>query len=145
VLDTQLFLRAVTNPASIPGKLIYGLRDRYQLVASDTIMAEIKDVLSRPKLRTKFKMLTDKRVDDLLKELDNVEIVNPTEVLAVSRDPKDDIFLACAIAAQAQYIVSEDKDLLVLNPYEGIQIVDALTFLRILQPPGEETHRDAVE
>jgi hypothetical protein len=137
ILDTQLFLRAVVNPASIPGKLIYGLRRTYQLIASDAIMAEINDVLSRPKLRAKFKTLTQKRVAELLNELEDIEIVNPAEIPAVARDPKDDIFLACAVAAKAQYIVTEDKDLLVLNPYAGIQIIDAEAFLRILQPPAD--------
>jgi len=51
---------------------------------------------------------------------------------------KDNIILACAAAGQAQYIVSEDKDLLVLNPYGSIQIINALDFLKVLRPPSEE-------
>lgn len=70
---------------------------------------------------------------EVLTQLALAQIVEPEEVPAVSRDPKDDIFLACAKAAEAQYIVTEDKDLLVLNPYNGIQIINALDFLRVLQ------------
>ena len=43
------------------------------------------------------------------------------------------MFLACAKSANADYIVSEDKDLLVLDPYENIRIISALEFLRILE------------
>jgi len=60
------------------------------------------------------------------------ERVLVTEVPTVARDPKDDIFLACAEVGKAQYIVSEDNDLLVLNPYQSIQIVNVLDFMKIV-------------
>jgi uncharacterized protein len=63
------------------------------------------------------------------------------DVAAVSRDPKDDIFLATAVEANAQYIVSEDNDLLVLDPYEGIRILNALDFLHMLQERWSQTNK----
>ena len=42
----------------------------------------------------------------------------------VSRDIDDDAVLACAIAAQAHLIISGDKDLLVLHPWRGIDILN---------------------
>lgn len=133
VIDTQLFLRATANLNSLPAKIIYDLQNRYELVASDAVIAEVRDVLNRPAIRAKFLKITDELVERALGVLERSLIVSPTETLIVSRDPKDDKFLECAKAADAQFIVSEDKDLLVLNPYESIQIVDALTFFRILQ------------
>lgn len=133
VIDTQLFLRAAINRSSLPARLIFDLRSRYQLVVSLEVSAEITNVLNRPELRAKFQTLTDEVVQEITTLLQAAEVVTPDEVEAISRDPKDDIFLACAKASSAQYIVSEDKDLLVLNPYEGIQIINALDFLRILQ------------
>ncbi len=53
-----------------------------------------------------------------------------------SRDPKDDPFPACALAARAKYIVTRDKDLLVLGKPFGIQIITPSRFLvslRVLQ------------
>lgn len=138
VIDTQLFLRAAINRRSLPARLIYDLRGRYQLVTSVEVSAEITDVLNRVELREKFKTLTDEVVQEIVTLLQTAEVVAPTEVEAISRDAKDDIFLACAKASGAQYIVSEDKDLLVLNPYEGIQIINALDFLNVLQT-GEST------
>ena len=51
----------------------------------------------------------------------------------MSRDPKDDKFLATAVRAGADYLVSEDQDLLVLGEHEGVEIVDAVTFLRLIE------------
>ncbi|MBL8166445.1 MAG: putative toxin-antitoxin system toxin component, PIN family [Anaerolineae bacterium] len=141
MIDTQLFLRAAINRRSLPAHLIFERRGQYVLVVTPEIISEIANVLNRDELRAKFRTLTDQIVQDLLLLLTQAEEVNVSEVKAVSRDPKDDIFLACAQASAAQYIVSEDKDLLVLNPYEGISIINALDFLRVLQSlfPGHET------
>jgi putative PIN family toxin of toxin-antitoxin system len=144
VVDTQLFLRAAINLNSLPAKIIFELRHQYELIASEAIISEVKDVLYRPKIRAKFPHLTNAIADRVLERLSTVSIVNPTDTESISRDPKDDIFLACAKASNAQYIVSEDKDLLVLNPYEGIQIINALDFSRVLQnlPPDNERLED---
>lgn len=50
-----------------------------------------------------------------------------------SRDRTDDMFLACALAAQAEYIVSNDRDLLALEKPFGIRIVTPGEFLRTLE------------
>jgi putative PIN family toxin of toxin-antitoxin system len=46
-----------------------------------------------------------------------------------ARDPKDDIFIACALGAEADFIISSDKDLLVLEKPFGIEIVSPAQFL----------------
>jgi putative PIN family toxin of toxin-antitoxin system len=56
-----------------------------------------------------------------------------------SRDPQDDPFLSCALAANAQFLVTGDRDLLVLNKPFGIQTVTPAQFLGWLhdtQKPG---------
>lgn len=133
VIDTQLYLRAAANLRSLPARIIFDSRHKYQLIASDAIVAEVEDVLNRPKVRAKFPQVTDEVVLIAMDILKVALMVNPDDVPAVSRDPKDDIFLACAFAANAHYIVTEDQDLLVLNPYEGISIINAADFWTILQ------------
>ncbi|MBI4759208.1 MAG: putative toxin-antitoxin system toxin component, PIN family, partial [Chloroflexi bacterium] len=49
------------------------------------------------------------------------------------RDPKDDIFVATALAGQVDYLVSEDKDLLVLGSTTGVPIIDTQTFIELLE------------
>jgi len=50
----------------------------------------------------------------------------------VCRDPKDDHFVACAVEGKADYIVTTDKDLLVLGEYQGIKIIRPDKFVTIL-------------
>ncbi len=49
------------------------------------------------------------------------------------RDPKDDYVLELAVSGQANCVVTGDQDLLVLNPYAGIPILDPSTFMATLQ------------
>jgi uncharacterized protein len=50
-----------------------------------------------------------------------------------SRDAKDDIYLACAIAASAPYLITYDRDLLVLEKPFGVQILRPPEFLRQIE------------
>jgi putative PIN family toxin of toxin-antitoxin system len=139
VIDTQLILRATLNQKSLPARILFTLGDYYTLALSTGIRAEIANVLNRPKLRVKFPSLTKTAIAQTLAVLDTGQLINPIEIPAISRDSKDDIFLATAVANQAQYIVSEDKDLLVLSPYQQIQIIDALAFVKILEQLRDES------
>ncbi len=134
VIDTQLVLRATLNERSLPAKLLFELGRFYTLAVSPGIRAEVEDVLNRAEIRAKFPGITDESVVRTLAVLDGGQEFAPESVPAVSRDPKDDIFIATAVLSNAQYLVTEDKDLLVLNPYQGIHILNALDFLRVIQP-----------
>jgi putative PIN family toxin of toxin-antitoxin system len=118
VIDTQVFLRAAINLRSLPAKLIFDLRDQYQLIASEELIAEVQDILYRPKIRAKFPHMSDKIAERVIEPLASAEIIELGEIAEISRDPKDDMFLACAKISRAGYLVSEDKDLFVLNPYK---------------------------
>ncbi len=47
----------------------------------------------------------------------------------ITEDPKDDMFIACALEGKADYIVSRDPHLRNLKHFQGIQIIDASTFI----------------
>ena len=49
--------------------------------------------------------------------------------ISACRDPKDDMVLECAVVSGAPYIITGDKDLLALDPYDGIRIVTPADFL----------------
>lgn len=57
-----------------------------------------------------------------------MEIIEPSSHIEICRDPDDNKFLECAKDSHALYIVSGDKDLLVIEEYENIQIVTAKVF-----------------
>ena len=56
----------------------------------------------------------------------------------MTRDPKDDAVVACAVEGEADYIVSGDQDLLVLGRYETVQVVTPRQFVDILAPPAPQ-------
>ncbi len=55
-------------------------------------------------------------------------IIEPVTHVRICRDPDDDKFLECAKDSQALYIVSGDKDLLVIKRFENVRIVTAKDF-----------------
>ena len=140
VFDTQIFLRAMINRRSACGKLVLDLRADYQLYTTDFIDEEILDVLTRHKIREKSPQITDSRVGlvRVVLELAHRVEVQPEDIEPICRDPNDDIFLACAKLAEADYLVSEDKDLLALQKHGKVSIVDVAAFLNILQSRREE-------
>lgn len=103
-------------------------------------MTEVLGVLSRPRLASKFQTLPHVDLTRALSIIGEALVVDVAETPAVSRDPNDDMFLATALAAGAEYLVSQDKDLLDLGEYQGTRIVDCQTFLRILES-GDNTSR----
>ena len=60
--------------------------------------------------------------------LDSLTFVEPISTVRLCRDPADDKFLECAKDAKALYIVSGDKDLLVLGNFEGTEILTVHEF-----------------
>lgn len=57
-----------------------------------------------------------------------MEIIEPITHVGICRDPDGDKFLGCAKDSYALYIVSGDKDLLVIKQFENIQIMTAKDF-----------------
>ncbi len=103
------------------------------MIVSEPIILEVLDVLQRPALVRLFKTLPGRDAAAIVAILTDAEFVEVREILAVSRDPKDDTFLATATQAGADYLVSEDQDLLVRREYEGVHIVNAVRFLDLLE------------
>ncbi|WP_079680589.1 putative toxin-antitoxin system toxin component, PIN family [Planktothrix sp. PCC 11201] len=48
------------------------------------------------------------------------------------RDPKDNKYLELAVSGNADYIITGDKDLLVLNPFRAISIITVDQFLLLI-------------
>ena len=59
--------------------------------------------------------------------------MRPTSIEPTVRDPDDDQVLACASAAQAQLIVTRDKDLLDLRQYQSIPILASAEALQRIE------------
>jgi uncharacterized protein len=109
VADTNILVRALINGVDSSPLLQLWLSKPVQLVVSTETLAELAAVLTRPKFQRYFTADNVTALLTLLREHGEWVVINSH--LALCRDPKDDIFLNLAIAAQAAYLVSEDNDL----------------------------------
>lgn len=140
VLDTVVFVRALINPFSWWGRLVFDHSDRYQLVVSPAIVAEYLEVLRRPGLTRKYRSVATRDPYVVLDLISTGIVVQPETVPAISRDPADDMFLAAANAGGADSIITEDADLLDLGPQERFVIITAEVFLHLLQQTTRDEH-----
>jgi len=133
VLDTVVFLRALINPRGRWGRLLFDLSDRYVIVLSPEIIKEILSVLYRAGLRERFPAMAEPaRLELVLAILEGTEVVEPREKLSVCRDAADDKFFECALEGRADYIVTEDKDILAVGEHRGAKTITAEEFMAVL-------------
>jgi putative PIN family toxin of toxin-antitoxin system len=109
--------------------------DRFTLLTSESIAAEVESVLSRTSVLEKLRTGSVAARALLLLLRRRAEFIQPTVTLRLSRDPGDEKFLECAVAGQADYIVSADADLLTLSAVQGIPILDVPDFWGRLEGP----------
>ena len=137
VIDTNLFVRGLLKgPVTMP--LIQAWKaGLFQLITSEALLAELFEVLGRPKFARYFTPDDVRELGELIYE--RAEVVEPAAHIALCRDPKDDIFLDVAMAGQANYLVTGDDDLkgdLMLRERAhseyGVQIVGVPEFLALL-------------
>jgi uncharacterized protein len=117
VLDSNVLVSAALFKRSIARQAFDKAMLDGQIIMSQPVLSEIQDVFSRSRF-DKY-LSVESRTRFLIDLVKIVEIVEITEAIAVCRDPKDDKFLELAISGQANYVLSSDKDLLVLHPISG--------------------------
>ena len=133
VLDTVIFVRALINPHGRWGRLLFEHSDRYVIVLSPDIIRDIISVLYRPSLRRRFPQMAEPApLEQVLAILERAEVVEPRDKLSVCRDPNDDKFFECAVEGRANYIVSEDKDILDVGELEEIKTITADELVRLV-------------
>jgi putative PIN family toxin of toxin-antitoxin system len=140
VFDCMVFLQAAVRGNSPAGICLRLSENRtIELCVSDEILHEIGDVLTRPRIRAKFSILTDAFVGDFLRTLRGTAAFFPgvPRKVVFPRDPKHEPYLNLALAAQANYLVSRDNDMLDLNaPYDptGAKLRGGCPQLQIIEP-----------
>lgn len=128
VFDTNIYISSVVFGGK-PGDIyLIALNGEIDLYISTLIKKEVKDCL-----QLKFNWETEK-VHDYIEQISRVTHLMETDntLQGVCRDPEDDHVLSLATTANADYIVSGDKDLLTLKVFNGIKILNAASFLRLL-------------
>jgi putative PIN family toxin of toxin-antitoxin system len=127
VLDTNVIIAALVANGLCREVFRRAVRMR-AMVSSEPLLDELDTTLAR-----KFELST--HVSTFLRELrSGIPLVAPGPLpKRVCRDKDDDVVLATAIAARADYIVSGDGDLLTLAEYDGIEIVTPRGLLERLE------------
>ena len=116
VLDTNVFVSAAIQSGASHRIVQHLIRDNTdELIICDEILTEIRDVLvTRPRLRKWISLIDAERYVEMLQLRFNF-VPNPADIIPLSRDSDDDYILALAQRERAEYVISGDKDLLVLQ------------------------------
>lgn len=144
LLDTNVWVSAFINPHGAPAQIVAAWLDaRFEVALSLPLLEELADVLTRPRLVTKYK-LAPQEVQTFLELLQaRARMACPTGDLHLCRDPDDDWVLETAILSRAQYLVTRDddiksdSDLLAQLQAQGVTVLTVQHFLEQLRSSAE--------
>ena len=128
VLDTNLLLSALTGGRQTTAIYEALKAHTFLCLTSPSLLSELLAVLARQEFAISVEELGQIRTFLLL----HTTLIELTKSLSACRDPDDNRVLECAVSAHAQCIVTGDRDLLVLHPFRGINIVTPKVFLQDL-------------
>ncbi len=148
VFDCMIYLQATASESSPAAALLRMMDDSIiTLFVSNDILDEVRDVLSRPKIRQKNPRITNEQVDALLTRLaeKGTLLEDVPNHFSYERDPKDEKYINLAVEANAAYLVSRDNDLLDLmredlagskdfrQQFPTLTILNPVAFLRQME------------
>ena len=148
VFDTNIYLQATlseTGAAFACWQMVEN--GDVRVFVTEAILAEIEDVLSRPKLRGKYSVLTDEKINEVLKSIraHAVIIEKINQIYTFERDPDDEVFINLALTYEAEFLVSRDNDLLDLmtsysdeckefrQRFRPLKVITPMEFLQLLR------------
>lgn len=126
VIDTNVVISG-TFFGGAPRQVLEAVVDsQVSAYASAEIIGEYQEIVEEM-IRRKQGRLS---VSVLAPFIQSLHIIETTSHVEASRDADDDKFIECAIDSRALYIVSGDRDLLVLERYDDIRIITAAEFCK---------------
>jgi putative PIN family toxin of toxin-antitoxin system len=131
VLDTSIIIRAYATPYGPAARILrYWIEGRYELVVSDVILDEYRRALNYPHIQRRHRLTSVDIGREIRFIYQHAVVVEPVGTIdAVKNDESDNRFMECAIAGDADFIVSADNHLLSLGTYRDIKIVSPAEFL----------------
>lgn len=112
VVDTNVWISALLNPAGPPASLLQAWLDRrFQVATSPALLRELADVLARPRLRDRYRIAGEDaaRFIELLAE--GATVVQTSGRVYGCRDADDDTVIETAVRSGASLVVTRDDDL----------------------------------
>lgn len=134
VLDTNVLASGTVTAKTTPGQILdYWRAGRFNLAVSEFIIDELKQTFNKTYFQKRVRIARITKIIDLLQ---NETIVVPIKVSVhgAATHPEDDLILATALSAKADYLVTGDGPLLrkVGSTYQGLSLVTPNDFLQIL-------------
>ncbi|MES2278484.1 MAG: putative toxin-antitoxin system toxin component, PIN family [Bacteroidota bacterium] len=129
IIDTNIWVSFLitNNLKQIDQKIISG---EIRLQFSEELLAELLEVIARPKIKKYFSKTA---TDQLLNLFDDyADFVTVKSKISQCRDPKDDFLLSLALDSKADYLITGDHDLLVIQQFHKTKIVSIAKFLEVL-------------
>ena len=127
VLDNNILVSALLVKNSSPFWVIKKVEEMGVILYSEATLLELNQVLNRKKFIKYFTV--EEKQEFIVKLIESAELVVIKESIDVCRDPNDNKFLELAVSGDANFIISGDQDLLVLNPFRNIEIITSNDFL----------------
>jgi len=129
IVDTNIWISFLIGK-SLKG-LQYYLNDQFVFIIScDEQVQELKEVFRKPKIKKHFTPEQTEEFFELFFEA--VEVVPLKSKVDLCRDPKDNYLLSLATDANADYLITGDNDLLVLEKINSTQIIKYKEFEKLL-------------
>ena len=138
VLDANVLVSAMISPRGAPARVVALWEEgAIEVAMSPVTWEELRRVVAYPRLQ---RFLEGELVERLLRNLEaQVVWVEPrVTITQIDRDPSDNRYLECAVAASASFLITGDEHLLALGSYAGIQILAPAGFVA-----AERLWRDA--
>lgn len=129
VFDTNIYISALVIPGgNAEEAYVKALRGNFELFTSVAILTETVRVL-----QIKFEW-TEDRIRQAIRNIsETATVLRPRPTLHLLKDEPDNRILECAIAAQADWIVTGDRHLLVLKRHANSAIISLADFLAALE------------
>jgi putative PIN family toxin of toxin-antitoxin system len=134
VPDTNAVISSFLFEYTVPAQALQKLNNETEMLASDETFTEVREVLARPKFDRYISAAAKARL--LTRFRNSVTMIPITEHIVACRHPKDDKFLSLAVSGNADLILTGDNDLLVLHPFQGIDIISPTDYLTRPAQPG---------
>lgn len=128
VLDTNVLVSAIICDGNPRKLLMMGTDRAHDIIVSQEILQELRDVLSRPKFQ-----MTENEIEQVINNLTKSSemITVESNFKVVEEDPDDNNIINTAYDSNAKYIVSGDKHLLKLKKFKDIKIISVREMLNV--------------
>jgi len=129
VIDTNIWVSFLIGK-NLSGLLDYILNEEVLVCICDEQIEELKATFAKSKLQKYFDIEQITNFLNFINEYaENVSLKTKTDIC---RDKKDNFLVSLALDSQAEYLITGDNDLLILNPIESTQVIKYTDFEKII-------------